>query len=398
MLHLLWDPRHPWVVCSKALTYLWWDRVLSVFNSCIVGEKGSATPSWRKRRARWHLVLSFHRDGVSFAPVAGFSRWEFFGFAADWKVYPRFITALSTAGNHSSDSASVEKATKDPFSTSWWNTTNAEYVGAPVKRQCLWSRSLFQGFASWFVQGWELPFPPCHCSDSAHSPGSGSKDINLLSSKRLKNDKMLFTWAGSITCCLSEEIFSKGAFLSRQEIPARSAMKNTRQDSPPPSQSSHLAIIFCETCIWKQNVSFPEPWKSRQKAKGIAQSKCMQGAVHRVCFKPPLQELLLALHWKFRNAGVKPGCVPSRRLERCWRTSLNVQLKQMESLLWFGFSHVPRSSSSRAECTVNICTSGFLSAAESFLGRGQETCLCRIKIWSQDFHRGFRASESLFVF
>lgn len=53
---------------------------------CIVGGKGSATRSSRKRRARWHLVPSFHRDGVSFAPVAGpccFSRCEFFGFATD---------------------------------------------------------------------------------------------------------------------------------------------------------------------------------------------------------------------------------------------------------------------------------------------------------------------------
>lgn len=48
-----------------------WDRVLSVWNTCFVGEKGSATRPSRKRRAKWHLVPSFRRDGVSFAPIAG---------------------------------------------------------------------------------------------------------------------------------------------------------------------------------------------------------------------------------------------------------------------------------------------------------------------------------------
>lgn len=44
------------------------------------------------------------------------------------------------------------------------------------------------------------------------------------------------------------------------------------------------------------------------------EGKYGQGAVHRVCFKPFLQELL-AFTLKFRDVGVKPGCIPSRCLE-----------------------------------------------------------------------------------
>lgn len=218
MLHLLWDPRHPWVVCSKGLTYLWWDCVLSVWNICVVGEKGSATHSSRKRRARWHLVPSFHRDGVSFAPVAD----------------------LALAVSQSENFLALQQTEKflQDASHPWAQLETTEAILHQLRRlqklffyvlmkynkcRICWCTSeapvpLAKVFISVLcqlvVQGWELPFTPCHCSDSAYSPDSSSKDINLLSSKCLKNDKMLFTWAGSITCCLSEEIFSKGAFVS----------------------------------------------------------------------------------------------------------------------------------------------------------------------------------------
>lgn len=52
----------------------------------------------------------------------------------------------------------------------------------------------------------------------------------------------------------------------------------------------------------------------RREGKLKAQGKYVQGAVPRGCFKPFLPELL-AFTLKFRDVGVKAGCIPSRCFE-----------------------------------------------------------------------------------
>lgn len=191
---------------------------------------------------------------------------------------------------------------RDPFSTFWWNTANAEDAGAPVKHQCLWSGSLLQCFASWLYKDESCPSHPVTVV-TLHIPQTLAPEIlTFFPPSVWKMTRCCSHEQDQLPAVCLKRYSPRGPSCLRREIPARSAMKNSPAGlSSPLSQSSRLAIIFCETCIWKQNASFPEPWKSRQKAKWIAQGKYMQGAVHRVCFKPPLPELLLALHW---NSGM----------------------------------------------------------------------------------------------
>lgn len=60
----------------------------------------------------------------------------------------------------------------------------------------------------------------------------------------------------------------------------------------------------------------------------------MQGVVHGVCFKPSLQELLLAFTLKFSNVGVETSLHPPEMLgEVSENQDLSVQLKQIKSFV-----------------------------------------------------------------
>lgn len=101
----------------------------------------------------------------------------------------------------------------------------------------------------------------------------GTADINLLSSECLQNDKMMFTQAGSITCCLPGETFSAGPSSLRQEIPARSAAKRSPlgRASPLP-QAVSLKSQSAGLCLKAKRELLSS--KGKAKSTGEVRARC----------------------------------------------------------------------------------------------------------------------------
>lgn len=141
----------------------------------------------------------------------------------------------------------------------------------------------------------------------------GTADINLLSSECLQNDKMMFTQAGSITCCLPGETFSAGPSSLRQEIPARSAAKRSPVGlASPPSPSSQLEITVCGFAF-ESKTRASELKRKSEKRRGSTCKVLFPGFALNIPFT-------LGFTLKFRNVRVKPGCVPLGCLQRCRRS------------------------------------------------------------------------------
>lgn len=107
----------------------------------------------------------------------------------------RCDAALNTTGGHLNDSASVEEVAKTLFFWILLKYSN-ECRGHLLVHQLSTSVSglglLFQCFASWMYKDESCSSYPAVVVILRILQTPGTKDINLLSSKCLKNDKMLF--------------------------------------------------------------------------------------------------------------------------------------------------------------------------------------------------------------
>lgn len=141
-----------------------------------------------------------------------------------------------------------------------------------------------------------------------------------------------------------------------------------------------------------------EPWNRTWKGNWKAQGKYVQGAVCRLCFKPALWELLLAFTLKFRNAEVKPGCIPLRCLQRHWRIRILDPVKaDQEFHVILVFLCVQIHSVFLVSAHLDCCMQLIALFWGGRVG-GRGVCLCRIKIWSQDFSERFRGFWISFSF